>query len=329
MLTDAYDPRRVFDDVVGREVFGPASEDAAERVRLRARCRRLPRRARVVVLGYDLTPWTFAASPQTVLGSDGGGLQMFQTLERGFRRLMPPPRAVRVDGEEGYREFREARREPYVAALAERLDALEARVAAHLADEHGGGRVARLEEALARHLAERVDGDGAEALRDCLRVGGSRVPLDVPTRWRRRAAAWQDGPEVLVTICVDSPRGEKLFATSGAPLADHFDEVAAAATDEGIPLALVVDVPQSIAAESILAGLASAAGDLAGCGEAFVGALSFGDPVKAAAMSLIQHCQRGSRRARQELAALWHGGGEGMLREAGEILLREQRGRAR
>jgi hypothetical protein len=330
---DPYDPMVAFDDL------RPAHQDAGDRAEKAKRVLRQLKRGRlssvpvrVQCLGYDYTPWSF-----TILGADDAdrkatGLPLLDAIADRFAAATPPPRAVRLDTEESYRAFREARREPYVKQLGERLAELERRVAEHVADNHADGRLDRLEHELREHV--RVDDERLEQLeRNVLRqvvVGWEPLPLPLPEAETGAISSWQDGGEILCTIRLPGA----LLATSATPVSRHLEEVVGCAdhvlgADGDIEdVAFLVPLVPLIGAVALVSELCGAVPQLVRHEAPFVGAIVPQlDPTMAGVIALLQRCQQGDKRACAEASVLAEKRKD-LFQEALARLLRGQRDKA-
>lgn len=326
MTRDEYDPRVAFDDLVGDPFYGIVTGGrydvlgAARKILHRAHRRRLHVPLTVVGVPYDSTYSSFEAGGQIydVLGDDAPpiDLPVYGALYKQFSDAVPDPKLVRIDDAQSYADFRAGRGQKYIDQLAARLSALEEAVAQHVADHHGGGRVAALEEALRQHIAE-------------CHCGGSPIPLPLPGTPPGAIDAWQDGAEILCTVRFITPDGRVLSATSGTPAEDEVNEVVGCAIEEGVePEELVACAPavaQVLGATRLVQQLIGAAVDIidcAGCEAPFVGVMtSDADPAKAAAMMLVQQCQRGDFSAMQDARAMSRTkSGKKMLKDATKTL---------
>lgn len=298
MDSSSYHPAVAFDDLVGvhgTPFYGmvTGSRDlagAAQAILGRAYRRRMRTPSRVIGEVIDSTKRSFFAGGITyeVLGEESPPVELplYGAYYREFADALPEPKLARVDDVDSYAEFRATRREPYLAQLSARLDALESAFAAHVADTHGGGRVAALEEALKKHITECV-------------CGGSPIDLDIPEAATGEVQAWQDGPEILVTLCVPCSGGGR-FVTSGTPVQKHADEVVGWAIAEDVEMDdLMIVGPRMIeligTARLVdqLVTAAPAAIDVCGAESGTVALVPATDPGLAAAMMLIQRCQMG------------------------------------
>lgn len=346
-MRDPYDIRVAFDDVTGDEAAETDYVAAARAVLERARRRRLRPPPAQVVGAVDMTEWTFAY-PDVVVGAGGAdgdvGLPLFDRIRRRFSEALPEPKAVRVDDEASYREFREARREPYIRKLEARLDALERALAEHVSDRHGGGRLTALEDRLARHVGDpdahrrALPALPATAGSDVLGAalaevahGGSRIALPIRESREGKIECWRDGGEILCSARVLGDDGRPRVLTSGTQARRHACEVARCAALAGLDAedTLIVGPPlvEVLGAASLLPEICRAAPQLvsrAGSGT-FVGAMvPDSDPRVAAAMALLQRAQLGDRRAAAESAVLGRLDGA-LFEDARERLVRAQR----
>ncbi len=340
---DPYDLSVAFDDVYG-ELYDTSSVDGVARmtdaVMARVRRRRFNTPPMIVgCVGHDLTRRSFALPEmrREVLGDSAGRFPMFDRLRSSFSETIPEPKAVRLDTEDSYAAFRSARRDPYIAELEARIAAVEEAVSRHVADDHGGGRVQALEEAFQRHVGQSVLGFVDSALTQAV-CGGTRVPLFLPHWAEGKIDCWQDGSEVLCTVRLPGPDGRVRLATTGSDVGRFVDEVVGCAAVAGAEVDDVATygpvLAQVLAGESLIPQLCRAAPDLLStrashAGEVLVGALfSTSDPDISAVMSLLQRCQRGDRRARAELDAMCRSGMEDLVANALERLLEGQRQKA-
>lgn len=309
-FSDPYDPMVAFDDYYEAVGGGEPACDlvrAAQAVARRAQRRRLAAPPSIIVgASYDPTHETFEAGGvvYSVIGDDEAptGLPVFDDLHQRFADALPAPKYVRLDTPESYAAFREARRAPYIAALDARLTALEAAVAAHIADDHGGGKLDALQDAFDRHLAA---GIGLAA------QGGEPIALPMRACAEGKIECWQDGPEILCSIRLPGPDGIVRVATSATPAADAVEETLGCAIAEDLePDEVIIIVPpmaQVLGASELVPEICGVALELLGCsgGAPFVGVmLPAADPATAAAMALLQRCQGGDRRACAEAAKM-------------------------
>lgn len=332
---DPYDPCVAFDDIWGTGDVGPrapSSEDlayAAAAIAHRARRRRLHAPPPSIVgVSYDPTYLSFEAGgvAYRVIGDDSPtGLPIFDELHQRFSTALPSPKHVRLDTEASYADFRR-RRDPSLASLDERLAALEAAVAAHTADDHGGGKLAALQDAFERHVAAHVCGDDAPASQ----------PIDLPLAACRTGLieCWQEGPEICVSVRIPGPDGQARVATSAMPADTAVEETLGCAIDAGLePEEMLVVVPpmaQVLGADRMITEICGCALEVLGQsgGQPFVGVLvPSADPSIAAAMALLQRCQRGDRRACAEAHELERRH-RALVEDAHDRLIRGQRMKA-
>lgn len=328
--SDPYDPMVAFDDFYGI-VTGAARVDpvrAAGEILHRAKRHRAP--LRVLGASYDPTYKTFEVedvvyrvigggarsrslfrrfadwlSGRRVIGDEPTGLPVYDALRADFDAVTPKPKYVRVDTPETYADFRAARREPHLAEVEARLAALEAAVAQHVADNHGGGRVAALEEALQHHIDEA--GAACERAADRAVVGGEQVWLPLPDWANGKIDCWRDDREILCTVRLPGER----MVTSAEQLNGCVDQVLGCAMEADLHPEEIAAVAPTMACVvgglSLAQQLVGAAPDVIACcgGEPFVGVLApAADPTVAATMALLQHCQQGEPRACAELVTL-------------------------
>jgi hypothetical protein len=297
---------------------------------------------RAEVVG-DTTQWSFEPVGFfipfiPIIGGDveRGRLPLYDSVRARFEAAAPGPKLVRVDSPESHASFRETRRAPYYRELEARLSALEAALRTHAADDHAGGRLARLEEAFEEHLdSHPVDVLGAEADKALSMAarGGQPIPLPLPDWARGKIECWRDGPEVLCSVRFATPRGEKRVATSGAPLARSVDKVIGWADREGVESEVLVHVVGALAQVSCgwdlakeICGVVDGLCEIAD--EGVFSVRSAADPRAAAAMAMLQRCQRGDRRACAEMGELRRAQPE-LFEFAKERLLRGQKEKAR
>ena len=322
---DAYDIQVAFDDVYGGGDAGNLAETASA-VLYGVRSRRLAvPRMDVVALGADQTPWTFAVHGVAVLGADvkPTGLPVFDELHQRFTLALPAPKAVRLDDEKSYAEFREGRREPYVAKLGERLAAIEEAVAYHVTQDD------LMDEAFQQHIS---DGHGAAVLGvlDETLCGGERIRLPLRDCANGKIECWRDGDELLCTIRVMTSDGPRM-ATTGTSVERHLEEVLGAAEEATFEDMCILGVPLAhlVGTASLIPQLCRVTPELLGNEPPFVGIMRpRSNPTMAAGMALLQRCQRGDRAACADAAKMMNSGGEKFLGEARDRLLCGQREKA-
>lgn len=350
MRLDAYSPRVAFDDLYGESAPPPqVSRGDVERVcgaivRQADRWRLAPPPMSIAVIGVDAATWSFTAPGAPVLGDDStGAYPIFGDLYRRFTIALPEPKIMRLDTEASYCAFRDTRRLPYILRLEERLANLEGAVASHVADHHGGGRLADLEERFEQHIAAPSDDPldepseefyarSAEVLGALEEVkhGGSSVPLPLPDWALGKIECWQDGAEILCTIRLASPEGKLLMATTGAPAERYVEEVLGYARQAGVGgdelYTVGPAIVQVLGGRALCGQLCKAAPELLGAADApFVSLMTpNSNPKLAAAMALLQRSQRGDVHAAAEVAFL-KSHHEQLLAEAQERLLLGQR----
>lgn len=336
MAADAYDLRVAFDDVV---VGAPSSYDVlgiAQVIAARATRRRL--RAPMDVLGslgYDPTATSFAVPAVIMVGADeprATGLPVFDALHRRFYEALPTPKMVRVDDDATYERWKEGRRQPYVARLEARLQAIEDALMAHVSDRHVE-RLAALEAAFERHVSDRAAHDRAlVGALDEVAMCGSRIPLPLPETRTGAIVCWRDGDEIACSVRLPSKDGVKI-ATTAVPVAKALEEtLGAAIAAEVHPEAVMLVVPpltQVLGGVDLVSQICRAAPALCGMAPPFVGVLaSPTDSRLAAAMALVQRCQRGDPAACAEAGVLTRAERR-LMRDAEKRLKRAQRERAR
>jgi hypothetical protein len=170
---------------------------AARLILARARTRRLaPTLMKLTSASSDPTARSFRAGGRnyTVLGDVR--LPLFASIRDRFGRALPQSKYVRLDDVVGHGDFRTARAE----TVEQRLSALEQAVAEHVADQHGGGRVAALEDAFNRHVAEE------DARIDALEHRPSGAPVEIV------GAKWS----AKVPILIKNPSRVEVYQSSDA-----------------------------------------------------------------------------------------------------------------
>ncbi len=323
-MRSEYHPAIAFDDLADGPFYGVVTGardplDAAVAIAHRARAKRARSPSRVI--GNVATP-TFSFAPIAyfdILGDDAPvELPIYGALYKQFADGLPEPKLARVDDVASYADFRAARREPYLAQLEARLTALEIAFAAHVADNHGGGRLDALEAALHKHIDECVH-------------GGEAIELPIAQCRTGQIECWQDGPEILCTVRILRSDGDARMVTSGTQVARTADTVVGAALDEGLePEELLTVGPamiQFVGAAKLTEEVCGAAISAIRClGGGTGGALlaPVVDPSLAAAMMLLQRCQQGDWAACTE-ARRMQKGHPALLEEAGDRLLFAQR----
>jgi hypothetical protein len=317
-----YHPAVAFDDLV-EHGLGIARQpiDALYTLLSRAYGRR-PSRSRVIGGIADTTARSFFAGGVTyeVLGEDAAPVELplYGRIYQAVADSLPAPKLARVDDVASYTDFRAARREPYLAALAARLAALEEAFAAHVADHHADGRVAALEEALERHIAECVN-------------GGEPIDLPIAACASGEIECWRDGSEILCTVRVPCADGQMRMITSGTPVDAHAAEVVGYAEDEDVApddlLSVGGTVLEVVGAARLIDQVTAVADEVIDrCAGApgTVALVPAVDPALAAAMMLLQRCQRGDWMACAEAHRMQREHGE-LLSEAAARLLSAQR----
>lgn len=356
MRHDPYDVTIAFDDI-----YGDASpmvhhspqdvSDVARRITHRHGQRKLktPPMSVDTVVGFD-TKKSFRFGSYRLLGDDATtGFPIFDDLRSKFASSTPAPKLVRVDTDDSYKDFCDARKSPYIAKLVARVTALEnafaqhastdaahfsdidERFEQHLQNFHRGNVVAPVSE----HTAD-LDVLGEAVMQSINEVadGGSRIPLPLPPWADGKICCWQDGDEVLCTIRLRGPSGQMLSATTGTPVQPHMDQVLGYADDVDADVdSTIVIVPvlvQVFAADSLISQLCKAAPELlskseTAAGQPFTGAMKpKSDPSMAAAMALLQRTQRGDDKAKAEVLGLAATGGGDLIADAHERLQQAQ-----
>lgn len=334
-----YDPRVVFDDVLGDDhyVVGKEKVDIIDMagVVLRKHAGRrlgaLPQR--VEKAHYDTTDYTFASSNYYLgadEGVDEGEHPLYDQIRARFRSAVGKPKLVRLDDEESYQDFRARRRQPHIDELDARLTRLEKALHEHVSDAHGGfGDDVRAFESYLDNTSGRSDDHERAivgAVADAAR-GGTKVPLGLPPSARGKIECWRDGDEVLLSAKL--PIG---IATTGAALVPEIEEIVGCANEVGCcgleALLLGWQLAPSTAGKRLLGDLCRAA-PLLGHAPGIRVLQTNVDAGLAAMMALLQRCQRGDRQACREASEMLHGGQGCFVREAGERLTHAQREKAR
>lgn len=229
-----------------------------------------------------------------------------------FRMAFPRKKIVRVDTEQSYGAWRDARRTPYLVDLAQ--------------------RTAALEEAQAHEDEENVVLFGAAVARaaEAAKYGGTRVPLSLHPEDAGKIDCWRDGEEVLCSVRF-AAAGAPRVATTGVPFEACVEEAARYADAAGIDPMVIVGALPTIA--GILGGSALI-GQLCQMtrslreepevrrGTPFVGeATSRGDAALTAAATVLYRSKQGDRDATFEIGRLRGApGGEALLTEAAKRL---------
>ena len=320
-----YDPRVIFDDVLGD---GGAKEpvdiiDMAGAA-LRALDKRRLRIGPPLVVGIDVdtTEYSFSAVPSEYVigadeGVDEGEFPIYDHLRKRFGSAIGKPKLVRIDDEESYADFRSRRRQQHIDELDERLARLETAFVEHAADD--AAAFDRMLDGYSEGHDQQVVGAVVDAAR-----GGKSVPLGLP-HLRGKVECWLDGDEVLLSARM--PGG---IVTTGAPLQPEFEEVVSCAESQGCDpteaLVIGAQLAPSTMGRRLLGDLCGVARELKGQG---VSALRpNADAGLAAAMALLQRCQRGDRQACREVWALVNGAGEKLIKRATKLLVHGQKQKA-
>jgi hypothetical protein len=337
LARDTYHPAVAFDDLFpGGEAIGEVDCLGAARTIMRSAGRRRIRAPMSIVgAAYDPTEHTFSL-PNVLVGDDtvqDTGLPLFDALQRRFKDGLPQPKMVRVDSEDSYEAFREARRAPYVARLEQRLQDLEDHFREHVYDRHGGGRVAALEAAFERHVSD-PNAHNRAILGALEETSNAGTPIPLPLREARQGAimCWRDGGEILCSVRLPRQEGT-CVATTAVPVSRALEETLGAAIAANVPpeeiLLVVPGLSQVLGGLALVPQLCRAAPELSAARTPYVGVLvTPTDPALAAAMSLVQRCQKGDPRACAEAGALRYAR-HGLLRDAETRLTRAQRERGR
>lgn len=291
-MQDAYGAMHSYgDDLLGAAHSGATIRDAA-RVARRRRLR-TPRQTMKVIGVAPSTP-RFTDGQTDILGADvAASVPLFARIRERFAAALPMRKLVRVDTPSSYADFRNDRHARKHADIDRRLDALEAVV---LAGE------------------------------------GPRIPVDCPKPGAVKA--WLDGDEICCSVAVQGYDGNIMYITTGEPFSRHLDEAAAAAASAGLEpddddvLGQVIVLGAVLGADTIYRQLGGAVHQILGCvGDSpVVGVL---EPVvdvdTVSAMTLLQRCQMGDRRACAEVARI----DPKFIRHALDRLLEAQRCKAK
>lgn len=360
MHYDPYDIRVAFDDLYARysqpalapsRVVGVDLKRVTGDILRRARQKRLAAPLQVRRVDADPTARSFQLGGKSyeVLGAEccddlaAGGLPLYAAALRYFQSAQPAPKLVRVDTPPSYARFRAERRAMCCDDLRARVSELEALVSGHVADHHGGGRLAALEAAVAS-LADRREDDsfrfGDYPQRDLLgaSVAGrgssetARIPV-VPVL-RGKVECWQDGDEICCTVRFLNARGEPRLATTGTPAQRHLEEALSCASAAELEHALPVmgRLAQILGSTALIPELCRVASILSTTSQTspMIGVMfAQSTPTLPAAMALLQQCQRGDRRAWREVRAMERRGAGDLLVEAAKRLAPAQRAKAK
>ena len=353
--SDPYDLHVAFDDLI--ECTGvdesvqrddpEASSAAASAILRRARAERLRPRMSYEVLGRDSTRDVLGfyipgigIPGIPILGAEEQKMfPCFDRIFRKFRRALPSSRRVRVDDDETYLGFREARQEPYRDRLEERLSALEQAFRFHISDGHGRGSYGLLDadegldSILGLHPGETViDALGEEvatAARESI-CGGTKIPLGLPSKVSRAVDCWQDGKEICCSIRIEDGRGGVKVLTTGMPVSRAMEDVVECGLELGVgtldeALPLLPALAERAGGERLLGELASHAPWLRDRDPGtVVRAMPKADPSRASLLMLAQMASRGDGRAREEIVGLAEAGCGEAIRDAGERLRKAQ-----
>lgn len=355
MRHDPYDVRIAFDDLYEREqpvsissfypvVGGVGTKRATRNVLRKARSKRLFAPIKFAPAAVDTTAESFQLSDRDyeVLGSvDTHGFRtapVYSAFLQFFRGTRPRSKLVRVDTPASYEQFRDARSNACCDGLNWRLQALESTVARHVSDHHGGGRLASLEAAFAKHLAQHPDDlfEFGDYSRDVLgshrttrRRGGNAVPIPVVPALRGKVECWQEGDEICCTVRFKNKRGNLSLVTTATPIQRHLEEALSCASSTELECVWpVLDrLVQILGSTELIPELCRTVPILStthATSPMIVVMVAQGTPELAAAMALLQQCQRGDRRTHADIRALYRCGAGGLLEEASNRLTRAQ-----
>lgn len=307
----------------------------------------------LVVTDVDTRPvYTndFEVAGDTILGELAVAYSPLQNgaigsrLLRKFAAHTPPPKIIRHESVGAFEAFKADRLASRAADFEKRLAAVEAELAEHVADNHGGGRVARLEDALTAHLDASIlghgggggGGHGAHSHELLSPMIWNPVELPIPVEWQPATECWQDGDEVVCAVRTLAPDGSLRVTSTGASFPRALDYVAGCVERlNAHPLAVAPVLPklaQVVAGMCCLGQLAEAAPTLSrynvGSGIA-LRVRSDGDPETRAAMALYQLCQLGDTDACAEWARLCESGSSALCEQARAGVLAAQTRKAK
>jgi hypothetical protein len=159
------------------------------------------------------------------------GVNQFPLMTKLMQRAGAgiPPRVVRIDTADSYREFRTGN-SPELAALAERVDQLALKIDRHLADPHA-------HEALEEDVADLAAVGAAVEENE----QSKRVQLWMPKRFDGKVEAWREGEHVCVSIALPAIDGEVRICTSLEPIRRCLAEMSHHASDADVSPSLVAD----------------------------------------------------------------------------------------
>lgn len=211
----------------------------------------------------------------------GSPFPLTENLYYQFAAMSPDGKAVRLDTEESYADFRTR---GIQRSLAQRVDDLERAFAEHTADGHGGGRPYR------------------------------PIALQLPPYARGLVDCWQEGDMICCSMKVEGPDGDPRVATAATPVEVHEQEVLGYVERCGLStidvLGCLPHLVGMLGGGSLVPKLASAMPALlrrseAKTGQIFVGRMRGGPKASSAAMlSLLQMAQAGDPQATAEWGAL-------------------------
>ncbi|HET6959738.1 MAG TPA: hypothetical protein VFI56_24260 [Vicinamibacterales bacterium] len=159
------------------------------------------------------------------------GVDQFPLMTRLMQRAGAgiPPRVVRIDTADSYREFRTAS-SPELAELSARVDQLALRLDRHAADPYA-------------HEALEEDMEDLAAIGAVVEENeqSKRVQLWMPKRFDGKVEAWREGEHVCISIALPSIDGEVRICTSLEPIRRCVAEMSQHASDAGVSPSLVSD----------------------------------------------------------------------------------------
>lgn len=227
-----------------------------------------------------------------------------------------PPRFVRVDTEESYKQFR-SENSPELAELMRRTDELAQRLSAHEADPGAHDRLAEDVEDLTLLGAEV---QAAEA--------DKRVDVRLPKHFEGKYHAWREGDFVFASIALPGPDGNVRIATSPEPVRRAVSEMARHASEANVPAGAVVDL---IPGMGVVLGAGTAIKEMAaaapailrrkeaqGCAPFVVRVEPKAAPALCALAALLCLASRGDAQAKDEWTRLSAQAGDTLRQAMGE-----------
>lgn len=320
-LTNEREQRSGLDSTGGYQIIGAAPTVRPDLAAMRAVAREVQRGSipppPIVIENVDSSPLyanDFEDTGHVILGEIAASMSPLTAfpiaarLHRKFTGAHPSPKRVRHETLGAFSDYRASRRADRLDDLDRRLAIVEAAIEAHTGDNHGGGRVGRLEDELHAHIAEHVIGlaevsNAADAFERPI-----RLPLPA---WDRSTACWMDGDDIVCAVKSLAPDGTVRVTTSGTSFARALDTVVGCMARVGAdPVRVAPALPhlaQIVGGMSLIGSLADVALALSkyDAGKGISARMRYeGDPELRAAMALYQHCQMGDQEACAEWARL-------------------------